>query len=301
MGERTEADVRMELAEQRSRLRDARDSIRSLISEVQDQRRGSDLLKKERDDAHVDARRLVEEAKLHQSKRDEINQMATDLRSEKREANAELRKKIDALISTKRERQTLDRKAGASKEFLAKQLVGGMITLFSMDMALKNEAVMFEMVFEWRDRFGVKEKADDAHSRLQNEWDAKSEAEAKAQTLYEEIGRLLEASNHEHSESIRSFQEKDEARARANGLHQEWIDKGKEIRETQKRINDAKREADEIAVKVRALDKELIKRVGWKRAKEDQREFEGVKQKMDGGGKLSMEELKLLLDKGALK
>lgn len=301
LADRTESDVRMAIAEQKSRLRDARASIKELINDVKDARTEADKIAAQRDLLHENARKLVEEAKACQSRRDEINKMAADLRGKKRKVTSELKGQIDKMVSYKRERQALNRSAGASREALVKQLNGGVKTLLGMDMALKNEAVLFEMVFEWRDRLKLKDKADEVHKKVQEKWDEKSEVEEEAQALYEEIGRLIEASNHEHAESVRLFQEKDEARAQANEMHEKWISKKKELKDIQSSINEAKAYADTIQKKLNELEDELTKMVGRKRAREDQRKFEGAKQKMDTGSKLSMDELKVLLDKGALK
>jgi len=291
----------MELAEQRSRLKDARDNIHRLIEEAKAIRSESQELKTRRDSLNSEAKRLLEEAKEHQTRRDEINHMVAEMRQKKRGVNAELKAKVDSLVSAKRQRQSLNREAGAPREILERQVSGGLLTLMGTDMALKNEAVLFELVFEWRDRLYVKEKADAIHQQLHEKWEAKSKVESEAQALYEEIGRLFEASNYEHSESIRLFQEREEVMAAANESHSAWVRKNTEAKEGQKAIDAAKREADAVHAKMKALEKELTKMVGWKKARVEQEKFEGAKQKMDSGGKMSMDDLKILLDKGALK
>ena len=298
---RSESDVRMELAEQRSRFKDAKENIRSLIDDAKRIRSENDALKNRRDELNQESKNILQNAREHQARRDEINQMVGELRQQKREVSRDMRQKIDHLVSAKRERRALNQEAGAPRQMLENQVVGGLKTLLGMDMALKNEAVLFELFFEWRDRLWAKEKADEVHESMQEEWKEKSHVEEKAQALYDEIGRLFEASNREHSEAIRLFQEREETMAAADERHKAWVASIQEAKEKQKAIDAAKREADSMRDKMKKLEKELTKMVGWKRAREEQQKFEGAKKKMDGGEKMSMDDLKLLLEKGALK
>jgi len=294
-------ELKLEIADARNQLRDEQYALKLLYNDVNAKKDKGQELKAKRDACNARVKELIQQAKLAQAKRDEINKKTGALKGERRQVSQAMRSRAREISKDKQVRRQFNIEAHGTEESIQRNAWGTLKTLLEMDLTLKNEAILFEMFFETKERLNARKAASKVHEKIQETYKDLKQTESKAQDIYENIGTLIMDSQKWHEESLKLFRQKDEVREEADKYHKELMENSAEIREMYKKVDAQKAVQNKAYKRVKSLESKLG---DWKRRQKEKMELEKLteaKRKADTGKKMGLDELKLLLDKGALK
>jgi uncharacterized coiled-coil DUF342 family protein len=262
------------------------------------------------------------EVNVKKTQRDEMNQLVKTLISEGKEKQKERDKHRDttkpkyAIIKNLRLhikeyakqinelkdlRDGKHREAKGSIQGLEDNIAASLTTLLNMDLSLKDEITLYNMIFSTKDRYKAKVQADDIHNQIQEIYNAIKESEQQIRSTEGEIGEIIKESQDRHNESVAKFKEKDDVREKSNATHQQVVEGYKEIKELKAQAEESKKVVVELKTELNELYKKL--RAGAKKRREmaQKEKLEDAKQKLKGEKKMGLDELRLLLESGELK
>ena len=296
-----EDEVRERLQELHELRIDEQARLRALINEVKDKRNQTNKLKKERDDLNGKVKETINEAKKHLSERDRIQSKIKAKNTDKKSIFKQISSKADSISKTKEERDKLNKEAKGYQERLRDQMVGSIKTLLGMDLSLKNEIIMVEMIFDFQGRLKQKMAADKLHKEIQTTYKDLKSTETQLQSVFGQLGNMISLSQHEHKLAQELFMKKDELRKEAQEAHNKFIENNKVVKDLSLKIDASKLALDKIQQKIKREKDKLGNIKKHQREQEKKAKLKTAKEKMASSGKMGMEDLRLLLESGELK
>jgi uncharacterized coiled-coil DUF342 family protein len=295
---------RLAVMEKASGLRREVDDFRyqrqRLIADIKEKRNRADDLKKKRDALNAEVKRLVGEGKEHVKKRDAIQEQIKKLKGKRAEITQDIAPKAKHIRSEKEIRDRLNRAARASPKELKIEFDASLKTLFGMDLTLRQEVIMVEMVMEVQRRFLQRKDADELSTDIHQTWEDIKGIEEKASTVTFKIMSLAADNEKEHQAAMDCFDRKREVSEESQEHHQNFIALMKEVRGISKEIDDISRKVDGGFKKLRPLERNLDSIRLTRRDQQRLEQLKVAKQKMATTGKIGLEDLKILMESKAL-
>ena len=296
---------RLELMEKASHLRreigDLRYKRQHLISDIKEKRQKAAELKEKRDALNNEVKQLVAEGKEHLKKRDEFQNEIKELKKKRGKITQEIHPKAHKIRSEKEVRKQLNRAARASADELQREFEASLKTLFGMELSLREEVIMVEMVMDIQRRYNARKNADTLSTDIHKTWEDIKGIEEQASTVSFKIMSLAADGEKEHQTAMDLFDKKNEASREGQEYHENFVTLQKEIRELSKEIDALSRTIDTCFKELRPLQRKLdnLRISRW----EEQRleKLKTAKDKMETTGKIGLEDLKVLLESKALK
>lgn len=272
-----------------------------LIQEIQVKRKMADNLRKQRDDLNSTVKELSNQAKIHLEKRDKINLNIQELKAKRAEIGKKIIPHAKKIRDEKEERKKLNYLAYGTLETLQKEFDASLKTLFEYDLSLRDEAIMVEMIHDYHKRYMLKKDAQLLHKEIHEEWQGIKEIEGDIDNITQQIIKLASESQEEHNNAMEIFDRKEEARRESDEVHKQFIILAKEIKDVQNEINRCKEDADSQRNEIFPLTKKLekLKITRWEEQKLEK--LKEAKTKMKSTGKIDLEDLRVLMESGALK
>jgi len=296
-----EHEIHDRIEELNYRLRQEDNSLKELFDQMSAKKGEKNEAIRLRDESNKKVKQIIDKAKLHQAARDRLHGEAKKLRNKMRDYSREVSSRARKISQEKEIRNQFQREARGSPESLSKQFGGAIQTLITMELSLKNEIIMVEMIMELQKRYEAKKAADEVHHDIQETYKDLKETEAEAKSEFSTLSEVLARAQEEHQTAIDLFSEKDRERDSGQEHHQRFLEISKEMKEIGKAIDRSKDHKNEVRDEINKLRDELKKIDRGRKEAEKAKKLGKAKEKVQKGGKMDLEELRLLVESGQLK
>jgi chromosome segregation protein len=276
-------------------------SLNEIFNKIKTKHNEVNELKSRRDEFNQLVKTLISNGKELQGERDQLQQSTKPTREVIKNLRLNIKEYAKQINELKNIRDGKHREAKGSIQGLQDNIAASLTTLLTMDLALKDEITLFNMIFSTKDRYEAKVEADDIHKQIQDVYSAIKETEAQITIAEQEINKVFEESQIKHQEAISKFREKDNMREQSNSLHQKVLDGYNNIKELKTQAEIAKKTVSKLKAELNELYKKL--RSGEKKRREmaRQEKLEDAKNKLKKEKKMDLNELRLLIESGELK
>jgi uncharacterized coiled-coil DUF342 family protein len=295
---------RLEIMEKESRLRKEINSLRykrqNLITEIIQKRNEASELREKRDTLNAEVRELVGKGKAHIKKRNELQGQIKSLKDKRSDITQGIGPKAEMMRSEQDKRWRLNRAARSTKEDILADFTASLKTLFEMDLSLRDEVIMVEMIMDVKKRYLARESANEVHDTIRDGKKEIRKIQNKASNVTSKIISLAADGETEHQAAMELFDRKDELSAESQALHDRYIGMTKEIRSISKTIDDLSREIDEHFKDIKPIRNKLDRARITRREEQQLEQLKVAKNKMETSGKIDLNDLRVLMESRAL-
>lgn len=295
---------RLEIMEEESRLRKEINLLRfkrqDLISDIKQKRTMVGEFREKRDTLNGEVKDLVAKGKEHIKARNRFQSKVRKLKEQRSDLTKGIKPKADMIRSGKEERRKLNREARTSKEDIKADFDASLKTLFEMDLSLRDEVIMVEMIMDVQKRYLARKSADGVSDSIHETWKGIKEIEDQATNVTTEIISLATDGEKEHQAAMELFDRKDELGAQSQEFHERYIGLTKEIRTTSRTIDGLSKEIDELIRKIKPIQNRLDNARITRRDEQQLEQLKMAKDKMATSGKIDLNDLRVLMESKAL-
>ncbi|MDG6243499.1 MAG: phosphoserine phosphatase [Methanolobus sp.] len=297
----SEKDLKNKVNDLRTQIGHHERELKAIYRELKLHRTNTDELKEKRDSLNSQVREITTKAKGIRSKRDSINAKIASLKASRNEVNEKTRQFSDNISDLKTKRDGLNKLSKGSVETLSKAYAADIDLFLNADIPLKHEADLFERLLDLKERLGAAFDANDIHQKLVETFEASKEVFESREDFGDEISKLAEESQKYHLEMIDLYNQADELRKAADTAHTQISEKYSVTSPIREKIDPLKKKItllrDELGIYLEKLNDIQVEKDG----KKQEEHLVIAKEKLEKSGRLSLEDLKLLMDKGDLK
>ncbi len=275
--------------------------LKGIFRELKLHRTNTDELKEKRDALNSKVKVLVAKARDVKSRRDSINAKIAALKSSRNEVHEKSRQFSDDISELKTKRDDLNKLSKGSVETLSKAYAADLDLFLNADIPLNHEVDLFGRLLDLKERLGAAFDANDIHQKLMKTYEASKDVFESRDDFGDEIGKLAEESQKYHLEMIDFYNQADELRKAADEAHLQISEKYSITAPIREKIDPLKKKIaalrDELGIYLEKLNDIQVE-------KDDKKQEEHLvvaKEKLEKSGRLSLEDLKVLMEKGDLK
>ncbi|MEZ5335869.1 MAG: phosphoserine phosphatase [Methanolobus sp.] len=296
-----EKELKSKVNELRDQISHHERELKSIYRELKLHRTNTDELKEKRNSLNAQVRDIVARARDSKSKRDSVNAKISALKSTRNEVNEKTRQFSDNINELKSKRDDLNKQSRGSVENLSKAYAADLDLFWNGDIPLKHEMDLFTRLLDLKTRLGAAFDANEMHKELMNTYEASKEVYESREDFGDEIKKLAEESQKYHLEMIDFYNQADEMRKAADSAHKQISEKYAVTAPIREKIDPLKKKIallrDDLGVYLEKLNDIQVE-------KDDKKQEEHLvvaKEKLEKSGRLSLEDLKVLMEKGDLK
>jgi Uncharacterized archaeal coiled-coil protein len=275
--------------------------LKGIFRELKLHRTNTDELKEKRDALNSKVKVLVAKARDVKSRRDSINAKIAALKSSRNEVHEKSRQFSDDISELKTKRDDLNKLSKGSVETLSKAYAADLDLFLNADIPLNHEVDLFGRLLDLKERLGAAFDANDIHQKLMKTYEASKDVFESRDDFGDEISKLAEESQKYHLEMIDFYNQADELRKAADEAHLQISEKYSITAPIREKIDPLKKKIaalrDELGIYLEKLNDIQVE-------KDDKKQEEHLvvaKEKLEKSGRLSLEDLKVLMEKGDLK
>jgi len=296
-----DAALQQQIDDLKAKLETEWQALDSIFGKIKNKQDEVTEFKTKRDECNQLVKTLISEAKDLQKERDSVRKTAKPKREIINNLRLHIKEFSKQISELKNIRDGKHREAKGSIIGLSDNINSSLTTLLTLDLSLKDEITLFDMIFSTKQRYDAKVLADDIHGQIQDIYSALKNSERQIQEQETQISQIYQTAQQMHNESVAKFKEKDEMRNKSNELHQKVVQGYGEIKDLRSTANETKRNIAELKDELNKLYKKL--RAGEKKKQEmaKQEKLESAKEKLKDEKKLGLDELRLLIESGSLK
>ncbi len=297
----SEKDLKNKVNDLRSQIRNHERELKGIFHELKLHRTNTDELKEKRNNLNAQVKELVGKAHDEKEKRDSINAKIASLKSNKEEVNQKSRQFSDDINDLKTKRDELNKQSKGSVETLSKAYAADLETFMNADIPLNHEIDLFGRLLELKERLGAAFDANEMHQKLMETYKESKEVFESREDFGSEIKKLADESQEHHLKMIEYYKQADEIRKEADTAHSQISEKYAATAPIREKIDPLKKK---IALLREELDVYLEKLNDIQIEKDDKKKEEhlvAAKEKLEKSDRLSLEDLKVLMEKGDLK
>lgn len=297
----TERELKDKINSIRTQIDQNDRSLKSIFRELKLHRTDTTDLKEKRDNLNSKTKELIPEARDHKSKRDDANKKIADLKTQRSSIQVETQKVVDNLSQMKAKRDDFNKLSKGSVESLSKAYAFELDKLLNADIPLKHEIDIVERLDQLVERLGAAFNANEVHKNIIELYESSKGIYNTGDDISDQIRALAKESQTHHLEMLEIFKKVDETRKEADMYHAQIMEKYSSSAPLRAKI-------DPLKAKMELLRNELS--VYLERSKEIQLTKDEKKQdeqhivakeKLNKSGRLSLQDLKVLMDKGDIK
>ncbi|WP_406661070.1 phosphoserine phosphatase [Methanolobus sp. ZRKC3] len=297
----SEKDLKLKVNDIRTQITHHDRELKSIYRELKLHRTNSDDLKAKRDELNAKVKGIVVKARDARSKRDSINAKISSLKASRNEFLEKSKNFSNEMSGLKSKRDDLNKQSKGSVEALSRAYAADLDTFLNGDIPLNHEIDLFKKLFDLKERLGAAFNANEIHKKLMETYEASKDTFGSNANVGSEIKELAEQSQKYHLEMLELYKQVDEIRKEADLAHTQMREKFTVTAPIREKI-------DPLKAKVVALREELdvyLEKVNEIQLEKDEKKQEEhlvvAKEKLDKKGRLSLEDLKVLMEKGDLK
>src|SRR5665648_91684 len=292
----TENELKRAINKKRQDIDHHDNLIRKAINEAKHHRSNVNELKAKRDEINAKVRKSASEASKIRKDRDEINTSIDVLKVERDGFRREVSKIAENIRQLKINRDGMNKDAKGSTTGLRRFYVLDVETLLNADIPLKHEINLFDGIMGMHGRIDLSHKADDIHGEVTTTYKSLNELSKKSDNIHRRVQELAKESQAKHEVMVDMYREIDKLRKEANDYHRQVMEKYAVIKPLSESIDankvTIKRLRAELAEYIDKMDDIHKDKVKGKQDKDRV----VAKEKLKKTGKMSLDDLRLLLE-----
>ena len=297
----TEKDLKNVVNDYRTKISQNERTLKGVFRELKLHRTNIDELKEKRDKLNAQVKELATKAREEKKLRDEVNGKIAEIKASNEKVRGEKDKITGSISELKAKRDEYNKLSRGSVESLTKAYAAELDKFLNADIPLKHEIDIFSRLTDLKQRIDSASTADDIHKRIVETY-KQSESIYKADgTPGGNIKDLAEESQKHHLAMLESYKKVDELRKEADMYHSQ-------IKETYDVVSPIREKIDPLKTKISQLRDELsvyLEKLNDIQLEKDEKKIDEqhsvAKEKFEKTGKMSLQDLKLLMEKGDLK
>ena len=297
----TEQEAKNKTNQLRTALEKDERALKTIFRDLKLHRTDGDDLKVKRDELNTQVRELSKTAQSSRTKRDEVNQKIATLKQERSEEMGKSKEKSDEINQLKTKRDEYNKISKGTHDLLMKNYRENLRKFLEDDINLEHEQNLFDRLTDLTERVKATKEANVLHSQIQEIYDSNKGMYTKSDELSAEIKKLSEESQKYHLEMIEIYRKVDEMRKEADGYHKRLTERYALIKPMTAKIDPLKKN---IAIIRRELDIYLDRQRDFQNERDEKRVDKihtTAKEKLKQNGRLSLEDLGALIEKGDIE
>ncbi|MBO4302637.1 phosphoserine phosphatase [Methanosarcinaceae archaeon] len=301
MASMSDNDIKNKTNQLRSAIERDEKALRNVFRELKNHRADTEDLKKQRDELNGKVRELSAVAQKSRAARDEINAKIAELKKERATVLADSKARSGAIVEMKAKRDEFNAVSKGTCESLTERYQADLKSFTEADMPLDREKEIFERLMKYPERMNAAKEANELHKKIQETYDNAKDVYARNDELSAEIKKLSEESQKHHLEMIEGYRKVDEMRKEADDCHRRLTEKYTLTKPITAKIDPLKKS---IAANRMELDVYLERSKAVQEAKDEKRldrNHDSAKEKLEKNGRLTLEDLSVLIEKGDIK
>lgn len=298
----SEKDLKLKVNELRTQItRDERE-LRSLFNELRLHRTNMAELKEKRDGLNSQVKEMVARARELKEKRDEVNAKISELKNVKNARISASQQASDEIAKLKAERDTLNQLSRGTVDIISKAYSAELDTFLNADVPLQHEIDVFARLLQLEERLRAAMKADGVHRKIQETYDATMSQQAgNGENIGPTIKELADISQQYHVEMVELYKKVDEMRKDADLCHAQIKEKFGVTEPLRAKIDPLKQRISQLRDELNGYLEKLNDIQLVKDEKKQQEQRVVAKEKLEKTGKMSLQDLKVLMENGDLE
>jgi uncharacterized coiled-coil DUF342 family protein len=298
----SEKDLKLKVNELRTQItRDERE-LRSLFNELRLHRTNMAELKEKRDGLNSQVKEMVARARELKEKRDEVNAKISELKNMKNARISASQQASDEIAKLKAERDTLNQLSRGTVDIISKAYSAELDTFLNADVPLQHEIDVFARLLQLEERLRAAMKADGVHRKIQETYDATMSQQAgNGENIGPTIKELADISQQYHVEMVELYKKVDEMRKDADLCHAQIKEKFGVTEPLRAKIDPLKLRISQLRDELNGYLEKLNDIQLVKDEKKQQEQRVVAKEKLEKTGKMSLQDLKVLMENGDLE
>ena len=297
----TEKELKNKVNEYRTEISHSEHGLKSAFRELRLHRTNVDELKEKRDELNKKVRQLVGKAREEKKLRDAANEKISDLKT----ARDTIRKEQDHVTSDisqmKTKRDEFNKLSKGSVESLSKAYAAELDKFLNGDIPLEHEIDIFDRLTQLQNRLEAASSADAVHKNILQAYDSSKGVYDAGGDIGSQIHTLADESQKHHLAMIDLYNEIDGYRKEADKYHSQIIDTYKVQAPIREKIDPLKEKISQLRDELSVyLDKLNDIQLEKNDVKEEEKHIV-AKEKFEKTGKMSLDDLRILMEKGDLK
>ncbi len=297
----SERELKGKVNELRSRIEKSERQLASIFKDLKINRTDIDELKEKRDSLNQQVKEKVAKAQELRSKRDEINNEISAYKGKRSDINSKTQELFSGIAGLKEKRDECNKLSHGSVDSLTKAYEVELEAFLNKELSLAVEIKIFQKLNDLRKRLEAAKKANELHSEIQDRYKESKGIHKEGDEFHETIQKLSDESQACHLEMLENFKSADEIRKEANMYHAQLTDKITNV-------NSIKEKIDPLKTSITSSRKELslyLDRLKDLQLTKDEdkvsQKHSDAREKLQKNARLSLEDLKLLIEKGDVK
>lgn len=275
--------------------------IRSLFKEMSLHNKGINELRDNRDDLNKRVKELRATASDYRNKRDEVNKKIAELKQQRNEMLSHQSTYTDKIGELKKTRDDLNKIARGRIEFLNKTYEDQLDKFSNIDIPLEYEQSLFENLHELSGRLEAIYKANIIHNKIGDVYGKVSEFKHDLDTISALIRDLASESQENHLKMLEIYKEVDDTKKESDDYHQRLVEIYKITRPIKDKIDVLKKSLSAIREELDSYLEHMSEiQLDKDKTKEDTKRI-AAKEKFDKSGRMSLEDLRLLIENDEIK
>lgn len=296
-----ERDLKNRVNELRNKIEKSERQLSSVFRELKNNRTDIGELKEKRNALNQQVKEKVAKAQEFKSKRDEINRVISECKENRSAVNARTQELFSGIAKLKEKRDEYNHFSRGSVEVLSKAYAAELEALFKNELPLEVEIKVFQKLEELGKRLEAAEKANEIHTNIQESYMKSKGIHNKGDEIHEKIKALSEESQTYHVEMLETFNTADEIRKEANMYHAQITDKITNINSIKVKIDPLKASIDKNRKELSGC-LEKLKEIQLKKEENTvTQKHSNAREKLQKNARMSLEDLKILIEKGDVK
>jgi uncharacterized coiled-coil DUF342 family protein len=295
-----ERELKGKVNELRSRIEKSERQLASIFKDLKINRTDIDELKEKRDSLNQQVKERVAKAQ-ELSKRDEINKAIGEYKGKRSDVNSKTQELFSGIAGLKEQRDECNKLSHGSVESLSKAYEDELEAFLNKELPLAVEIKIFQKLNDLSKRLYAAKKANELHSQIQDSYKDSKGIHKEGDELHEVIQKLSDESQACHLEMLENFKSADEIRKEANMYHSQLTDKIANINSIKDKIDPLK---TSIGNNRKELSLYLDRLKDLQLTKEEHKvsqKHNDARERLQKNARLSLEDLKLLIEKGDVK
>lgn len=298
----SEKDLKLKVNDLRTQIARDEKELRSLFNELRLHRTNMGELKEKRDALNSQVKEMVTKARELKGKRDEVNAKISELKNIKNARMSASQQASDAIAKLKAERDALNQVSRGTVDIISKAYFAELDTFLNADVPLQHEIDVFGRLLQLDERLRAAMQADEVHKKIQETYDSTmSQQPGTGENIGSTIKELADISQQHHTEMIDLYKKIDEMRKDADLCHAQIKEKFGVTEPLRARIDPLKQRISLLRDELNSYLEKLNDIQLVKDEKKQQEQRIVAKEKLEKTGKMSLQDLKVLMENGDLE
>jgi uncharacterized coiled-coil DUF342 family protein len=296
-----ETELKKEIKALRVEINKRNKQIKEIYDQMGFHRKEANTLRAMRDNTNEKKKTLQEQTKELISERNKFTKKILELKKKRRTLIEKVKELSRGVQEKKVERDDLNKIAKGKFESLYGGYEERYKKLSKKGIPLKDEIKLFEKIFEIKERLMTAKDADEKHKEIINSYEETKKLNKKIDKISKKIKTLADKSQEKHEEAVKIFREIDKLREEGNEYHLKLLERYETMRPFREKINKLKEEIKTLREKLAPLNEEVRKLKAMREERKKEEILAEMKKKVQGKKRFSIEDFKLLLEKGEIK